>query len=163
MNSEEDINTDAFNNAKFSKLKLEGKLDGMPNEKMLEFGEKLDNEINEEAEKGLAIRMNKQFNDLKELKDNLKTKIGAPFMTNVLRVALNYKETRLAGLIVAKYRCVIIDEKMLIRAIKTNQMYFLYCVWAYNKNYTRVYKEDQNVDLISEESDDESTNSQGEF
>ena len=52
---------------------------------------------------------------------------------------------------------------MIIRAIKTNQMYFLYCVWAYNKNYTRIYSEDHQRDQISDESDDDSTNEDGEY
>ena len=70
----------------------------------------------------------------------MQEKIGAPFVTNVLRVALNYREERLAGLIVAEYPSVLMDEKMIIRGIRTNQLYFLYCVWAYNKNYQRIYQ-----------------------
>ena len=69
----------------------------------------------------------------------------------------------LTSLIVAKYQCCNIEEKMIIRAIKTNQMYFLYCVWAYNKNYTRIYSEDHQRDQISDESDDDSTNEDGEY
>jgi hypothetical protein len=43
---------------------------------------------------------------------------------------------------VAKYH-VAIDEQMLIRAIKTGQMDFIYCVWAYNKNYEFTYDEEE--------------------
>ena len=42
-------------------------------------------------------------------------------------------------------------------------MYFLYCVWAYNKNYTRLYSEEHQRDQISDESDDDSTNEDGEY
>ena len=52
---------------------------------------------------------------------------------------------------------------MIIRAIKTNQMYFLYCVWAYNKNYKRIYSEDHQDDELSDESDASSTNEDGVY
>ena len=42
-------------------------------------------------------------------------------------------------------------------------MYFLYCVWAYNKNYKRIYESDDKRDQISDESDDDSTNEDGEY
>ena len=40
----------------------------------------------------------------------------------------------IAQVLVAKYN-IAIDENMLIRSIKTRQMKFLYCVWAFNKNF----------------------------
>lgn len=43
---------------------------------------------------------------------------GIPFNTNVLRIALNKQEEKIASTIIAFYN-VIIDEAMLIRAIKT--------------------------------------------
>jgi hypothetical protein len=43
---------------------------------------------------------------------------GTPFNTNVLRIALNCKEENVAATIAAYYE-VEIDEKMLIRAIKS--------------------------------------------
>lgn len=63
-------------------------------------------------------------------------KVGAPFCTNVLRVALNFKEVKIASTLIAYYN-VNLDEKMIIRAIKINAMDFLYCVWAFNKNFER--------------------------
>ena len=42
-------------------------------------------------------------------------------------------------------------------------MYFLYCVWAYNKNFQRIFSDDHNNDELSDESDDDSTNEDGEF
>lgn len=44
---------------------------------------------------------------------------------------------------------------MLVRAIKTNQLHFLYCVWAFNKNYERVLE--TAADQISDESDYDSS------
>lgn len=59
------------------------------------------------------------------------------FNTNVIRIALNMKEEKIASLIVAYYT-VKIDKEMIMRAIKTAQIDFLYCVFAYNKNYQEV-------------------------
>jgi hypothetical protein len=39
-------------------------------------------------------------------------------------------------MLVSQYK-VSLDEKMIIRAVKTNQTDFLYCIWAYNKNYEK--------------------------
>ena len=50
-----------------------------------------------EAARGRAIIKTGKVDDLKMYKKYMKTKIGAAFITNVLRVALNYKEERLAG------------------------------------------------------------------
>ena len=54
-----------------------------------------------------------------ELKDILRSKVGTPFCTNVLRIALNRKEEVIASVIIANYH-INLDEKMIIRAIKTN-------------------------------------------
>lgn len=43
------------------------------------------------------------------------------------------------SILVAEYK-VDLDEHMIIRAIKINAMDFLYCVWAYNKNFSRNIK-----------------------
>jgi hypothetical protein len=37
-------------------------------------------------------------------------------------------------MLVYEYK-IAIEKKMIIRAVRTNQLYFLYCVFAYNKNY----------------------------
>jgi hypothetical protein len=50
----------------------------------------------------------------------MQTKVGMPFLTNVLRVALNMKEEMIACVLVFHYsRSLAIDEKMIVRAIKT--------------------------------------------
>ena len=41
---------------------------------------------------------------------------------------------------------------MLIRAIRSNQIYFVYCVFAFNKNYERIILED---DFVSDDSETE--------
>lgn len=46
-------------------------------------------------------------------------RVGAPFCTNVLRVALNLKEEMVASALVSYYK-VQLDKRMLIRALKTN-------------------------------------------
>ena len=68
-----------------------------------------------------------------------------PFNTNILRIALNVGEERIAEMLVYKYN-IAIDEKMLIRSIKTRQMNFLYSVWAYNKNYEYIAEDDEDED-----------------
>lgn len=40
-------------------------------------------------------------------------------------------------MLVAYYN-VRMDEEMILRAIKTNQVDFLYCVFAFNKNYEEI-------------------------
>ena len=96
-------------------------------------------ELEDEAERLLKQKVTAKIRDRKELgelKDILRSKVGTPFCTNVLRIALNRKEEVIASVIIANYH-INLDEKMIIRAIKTNQMQFLYCVWAFNKNYER--------------------------
>lgn len=63
-----------------------------------------------------------------------KSKIGMAFNTNVLRIALNFDEEKIASVLVADFK-VQMEEEMILRAIKTKQMYFIYCVFAFNKNY----------------------------
>lgn len=79
----------------------------------------------------------KSLDELKDIKYLLSKRVGAPFCTNVLRVALNFSEEKVASTLVSYYK-VSLDEKMIIRAVKTNQTDFLYCIWAFNKNYERV-------------------------
>ena len=65
--------------------------------KQEESDDELDQNIKYEAIKGRAILLSNKTDDLKMYKRFLKTKVGAAFITNALRVALNYKEERLAG------------------------------------------------------------------
>lgn len=97
-------------------------------------------ELDDEQERLKQIKTTAKIRNLIEIQDlkgYLKSKVGSPFCTNVLRIALNFKEMTIASTLVAFYN-VHLDEKMLVRAIKTNQMQFIYCVWAFNKNYERV-------------------------
>jgi len=48
----------------------------------------------------------------------MKEKVGIPFCTNVLRVALNMKEEMIASMLVSDYS-VHVDQFMIVRAIKT--------------------------------------------
>lgn len=47
----------------------------------------------------------------------------------------------IASLLAGKYQ-VVIDEKMMNRAIKTEQFDFLYYVYAYNKNFEKLPVQD---------------------
>lgn len=94
--------------------------------------------------------------DLKEIQWLLSThgqstNVGTPFNSNILRLALNLKEELVASILVAKYQ-VVIDEKMMIRAIKTEQFNFMYFVYAYNKNYEQLA--DQDEDEIDHDPDE---------
>lgn len=62
--------------------------------------------------------------ELKDLKESLKQPQSVAFNTNVIRIALNMKEEKIASLIVAYYT-VKIDKEMIMRAIKTAQIDFL--------------------------------------
>jgi hypothetical protein len=62
--------------------------------------------------------------ELKDLKESLKQPYSMAFNTNVIRIALNMKEEKIASLIVAYYT-VKIDKEMIMRAIKTAQIDFL--------------------------------------
>ena len=61
----------------------------------------------------------RDFNDVKDLKQIMRSKVGSPFTTNVLRIALNFKEVSIASVLVYGYK-ICLDESMLVRAIKTN-------------------------------------------
>lgn len=57
--------------------------------------------------------------DLEEIGWLMKQKVGSPFTTNVLRIALNFKEEKIASTLVEQYE-VCLDDRMIIRAVKTN-------------------------------------------
>jgi hypothetical protein len=69
-----------------------------------------------------------------EIREIFMLDIAKTFNTNVLRIALNLKEDRIASVIAALFP-VRIDEDMILRAIKSSQIDFLYSVFAYNKNW----------------------------
>jgi len=55
------------------------------------------------------------------------------------------------------YYSVCLDEKMILRAIKTKQMDFLYCMYAFNKNYENL------VDYLGESLTDEESSEDERF
>ena len=101
--------------------------------------------------------LNYNFKDKADLKDikwlltthgdeQSNTNVGTPFNSNILRLALNLKEEMVASILAAKYQ-VVIEEKMMTRAIKTEQFDFLYYVYAYNKNFEKLpEQEDEEED-----------------
>ena len=50
---------------------------------------------------------------------------------------------------------VSLDEKMIIRAVKTNQTDFLYCIWAYNKNFEKISHASEGNDSLDSDTDQE--------
>lgn len=54
--------------------------------------------------------------------------IGLPFNTNILKIALNSKETIVAELIAHKYKCIIYQD-MIIKAIRSDQISFIFQVY----------------------------------
>lgn len=84
--------------------------------------------------------------------------VGTPFTTNILRIALNQKETRIAQTLASDYQ-IFNTEATMIRAIKTRQLDFLYSIYAFNQNYEKLIGEEE--DALSESdhrSDDDAEN-----
>ncbi len=61
---------------------------------------------------------------LKDIKFLLNTHVSLTFNTNVLRIALNMQEEKIASLLIAYYY-IKVDEEMVLRAVKTAQIDFL--------------------------------------
>lgn len=61
---------------------------------------------------------------MKDLKNILKSEIAQNLMTNVLKIALNMNEDKIAGIIVAQYH-VIIEESMINFAIASQSFHFI--------------------------------------
>ena len=55
-------------------------------------------------------------------------------MTNVLKIALQKEEEKLACIITAYYE-VALEEEMIIRALTSENYEWLMFVWAFGKNY----------------------------
>jgi len=72
-----------------------------------------------EARSGLSSE-----EDLADVLFLLKSEHGQTFNTNIMRIALNMQEEMIACLIIAFYESKI-DEEMVIRAVKTQQLRFL--------------------------------------
>jgi hypothetical protein len=56
--------------------------------------------------------------EMQEIKALLKTSVALTFNTNVMRIALNMQEEKIASILVSYY-CVKVDEEMILRAVKT--------------------------------------------
>jgi hypothetical protein len=54
----------------------------------------------------------------------MKGEAGLTFNTNIMRIALNLQEEKIASLIVAFYNSKV-DDEMVLRAVKTQQISFL--------------------------------------
>ena len=116
-----------------------------------EIAEGTVNEKSAEEETDFNFESAKDIQNIRWLLQNQDFEYAVPFNTNILRIALNVGEERIAEMLVYKYN-IAIDEKMLIRSIKTRQMNFLYSVWAYNKNYEYIAEDDEDED---EDDDDQ--------
>ena len=104
-------------------------------------GDKLPSQYIRMAENELDIKTGVTHeNDMKDLKFLLSTSSAATFNTNVLRIALNMQEEKIACLIVSKYSAKI-DEEMVNRACRSAQLNFLYTLFSHNKNYQELMSE----------------------
>ena len=62
--------------------------------------------------------------DLEDVLFLLKSEAGLTFNTNIMRIALNMQEEKIASLIIALYQAKV-DDEMVLRAVKTHQLGFL--------------------------------------
>lgn len=62
--------------------------------------------------------------DLEDIKFLLTTNVGQTFNTNIMRIALNLQEEKIASIVLAEYDSKI-DDEMVLRAVKTKQLGFL--------------------------------------
>ena len=119
-----------------------------------EIAEGTVNEKSAEEETDFNFESAKDIQNIRWLLQNQDFEYAVPFNTNILRIALNVGEERIAEMLVYKYN-IAIDEKMLIRSIKTRQMNFLYSVWAYNKNYEYIAEDDEDEDEDDEDQEED--------
>ena len=83
----------------------------------------------------------------------MKSEASRGFNSNILKIALNMKETMIASVLVQHYK-MNMERDMLVRAIKTGQMTFLYCVFAFNQNF---YENEDAADDSDESHSDSSS------
>ena len=62
--------------------------------------------------------------DLQDVHWLMKEEAGLTFNTNIMRIALNLQEEKIASIIVAFYNSKV-DDEMVLRAVKTQQISFL--------------------------------------
>ena len=70
--------------------------------------------------------------DLILLWEIFKIDVSIKFMTLVVKIALNLCESKIESWIVAFFNANL-SESMVERALKTDQMDFIYTVWSYRK------------------------------
>ena len=89
--------------SKFSRFK--GAIKEKANDKLPETKskEEIDAELDLLKQLKTTAKIRNLF-DVQKLKDYIKSKIGSPFSTNVLRIALNFKEVTIASTLVAFYK-----------------------------------------------------------
>ena len=89
----------------------------------------LEDEEKEEVSLEFSINV---LGDLLLLCEVFKLEASINFMTLVVKIALNLCESKIASCIVADFKAKL-SENMIERALKTDQMDFIYTVWSYRK------------------------------
>ena len=87
-----------------------------------------------------------EFRNIEELlkvKATFRTKF-ANLMTNVLKIALQKEEEKLACIITAYYE-VTIEQEMLIKALSMDNYEWLLFLWAFQKNYIGIRQREDSV------------------
>jgi hypothetical protein len=77
----------------------------------------------------------KVLGDMALLKLVFQDKVSTKMMTQVIKIALNLRESKIASCIVADYKANL-NESMIERALKTDQMDFIYTVWSHHENFS---------------------------
>ena len=70
-------------------------------------------ELSVEKEELEAVEVFKDRDEINEIKYLMRKRVGSPFVTNVLRVALNFCEEKIASKIISEYKAKL-DEQMII-------------------------------------------------
>ena len=95
------------------------------------------------------ILMLNVLGDLVLLKEVFKSSVAINLMTIIVKIALNLCESKIASCIVAYYNAKL-SENMVERALKTDQMDFIYTIWSYHKNYSSETKKDMTFQYLFE-------------
>jgi hypothetical protein len=110
----DDSQTPIMTNKKSGKKRVELKL---PTSDLSAFQEDYIAQL--EKKKGIT-----DMEDLQDVHWLMKGEAGLTFNTNIMRIALNLHEEKIASIIVAFYNSKV-DDEMVLRAVKTQQISFL--------------------------------------
>jgi hypothetical protein len=110
----DDSQTPIMTNKKSGKKRVELKL---PTSDLSAFQEDYIAQL--EKKKGIQ-----DMEDLQDVHWLMKGEAGLTFNTNIMRIALNLHEEKIASIIVAFYNSKV-DDEMVLRAVKTQQISFL--------------------------------------